>query len=491
MKSLPKFLDAIPQQPLLGYRVDEQGQRYLVTYPGDKGLITVAPNRSGKMVSVLGPNAICHRWSFAGTDPKGELTKLFARWRCEVLGQPTFIYDPIHAVEDDDIPVQPYMFSGAMSVDSDGVIKPRGTPRLRAGFNPIEMIRRSAHPVAVAKMIATAAIPIQGTNPFWSESAQGFFAAYMCFVALDEQYDQPRTMRSVWNDLTLTSPSVFEAMLTIMAESPIQFVAGGAREFLDARADTVKDIRKTIKTQGGRILDDPQILESLSYTSLDFGRLQREAVTVFFVLPGWAGEQYANFFRVMLSCLFMQIEQVGLPPGGQKRGKTIIALDEFPSLRRSETIKESLPRLPGYSVQFWPFVQDLNQLASIYEKGWETFISNAGVIQTFGGSSDNFTAEYLSNMAGTYTAPIESVSQPNVGARGSVTHSHAKRPGLMPYEIATLNAKPGDELRQVLFFSGKGYTFADRLLFYKDFPDFMAFYEKTPAGIRDLEEAQA
>jgi type IV secretion system protein VirD4 len=121
----------------------------------------------------------------------------------------------------------------------------------------------------------------------------------------------------------------------------------------------------------------------------------------------------------------------------------------------------------------------------LYESAWETFISNAGVIQTFGGSNDNFTSEYLSNMTGSYTVSIKSTSEQQVGVGGSITHSETKRPGLMPHEIATLNAKPGDKLRQVLFFSGHGYTFAQRLLHYTDFPDYMAFYGRTPHGIRN------
>ena len=58
---------------------------------------------------------------------------------------------------------------------------------------------------------------------------------------------------------------------------------------------------------------------------------------------------------------------------------------------------------PGYNVQIWPFVQNLNQLRDIYgETRWEDFISGCGVVQWFT-PNDYFTAEYLSRRIGEYT----------------------------------------------------------------------------------------
>jgi hypothetical protein len=48
-----------------------------------------------------------------------------------------------------------------------------------------------------------------------------------------------------------------------------------------------------------------------------------------------------------------------------------------------------------------------------------------------------------------------------------------------------LNAKKGDEMKQALFYAGKGHKFAQRLLYYQDFPEFMEFYWRTPAGVRE------
>ena len=158
-------------------------------------------------------------------------------------------------------------------------------------------------------------------------------------------------------------------------------------------------------------------------------------------------------------------------------------MDEFSTLRRSETVREALPRLPGYGVQFWPLVQDFNQLKILYDAGWETFVSNAGVIQFFGGAPDVFTADYLSRMTGVSTIHNVSVNQNNRIDGGGMTTSSIGRPLLFPHEITNLNSKKSDEYKQVLIFAGKGLAFAQRSLYYRDFPDYTAFMKRDAANI--------
>jgi type IV secretion system protein VirD4 len=50
--------------------------------------------------------------------------------------------------------------------------------------------------------------------------------------------------------------------------------------------------------------------------------------------------------------------------------------------------------MAGFGMQLWGIVQDCPSLERIYEKGWETFIGNSGVLQYFG-SRDHKTADYF------------------------------------------------------------------------------------------------
>jgi type IV secretory pathway TraG/TraD family ATPase VirD4 len=53
-------------------------------------------------------------------------------------------------------------------------------------------------------------------------------------------------------------------------------------------------------------------------------------------------------------------------------------------------------------VRIWSVFQDLNQMESLYGARWESFVSNAGVVQVFT-TNDKKTAEYFSMKVGNYT----------------------------------------------------------------------------------------
>jgi len=77
--------------------------------------------------------------------------------------------------------------------------------------------------------------------------------------------------------------------------------------------------------------------------------------------------------------------------------------------------------MAGFGIQLWGIVQDLSQLERIYDKGWQTFISNSGVIQYFG-SRDKITAEYFSTLCGVTTIRITNLSY-TIGKAFSTTWS--------------------------------------------------------------------
>jgi len=58
--------------------------------------------------------------------------------------------------------------------------------------------------------------------------------------------------------------------------------------------------------------------------------------------------------------------------------------------------------MAGYGMQLWPILQDMHQLKAIYGERAGTFMSNAGVVQTFG-VNDHVTADMLSRTIGDTT----------------------------------------------------------------------------------------
>src|SRR5262249_40932414 len=120
---------------------------------------------------------------------------------------------------------------------------------------------------------------------------------------------------------------------------------------------------------------------------------KKRRMTLYVVLPSRYMAAFARFLRLIV---VSAIDQLTSQPGGIP---TLFILDEFAQLGHLAAIETAFGLAAGYNVQLWPFVQDLNQLKSIYNDRWESFIANAGVVQWFT-PNDQFTAEYLSKRCG-------------------------------------------------------------------------------------------
>jgi type IV secretion system protein VirD4 len=77
----------------------------------------------------------------------------------------------------------------------------------------------------------------------------------------------------------------------------------------------------------------------------------------------------------------------------------LFMLDEFAQLGHLPVIENNLALMREYGVKLWPVFQDLAQAEDIYKTRWESFISNAGVLQTFA-PQDVTTRKYLSELSG-------------------------------------------------------------------------------------------
>jgi type IV secretion system protein VirD4 len=127
------------------------------------------------------------------------------------------------------------------------------------------------------------------------------------------------------------------------------------------------------------------------FTDLRDGRM-----SVYIVLPGLRMGTHYRWLRVMIQEALTAMESAPVP-----RGKLPVwfVLEEFPTLGHMRSLETSAGLLAGYGVKLWAVLQDLTQLQTHYQRSWETFLGNAGVIQAFG-NADTTTTEYLSKRLG-------------------------------------------------------------------------------------------
>ena len=96
--------------------------------------------------------------------------------------------------------------------------------------------------------------------------------------------------------------------------------------------------------------------------------------------------------------------------------RTLFLIDEMPALGHLAPLEDAFGLVRGYKVQIAGICQDLAQLKALYHERWESFLANAGVIQSFA-PNDLTTADWLSRRAG-QTTLLASGSSESRSAQG-------------------------------------------------------------------------
>ncbi|HXC24417.1 MAG TPA: type IV secretory system conjugative DNA transfer family protein [Gemmatimonadaceae bacterium] len=423
----------------------------VLRYRGDGHLVTVAPTRSGKGVSVIIPNLLSYPGSVVVTDPKGENYAVTARRRRE-LGTTVYAFDPFDVVA--------------------------GT----AAYNPLDVIDATSPDVIDdARLLADMLVVVEGRETgeqaFWNEEARALLTGLILYTVAHEPTER-RTLPHVRTLLTLP-PTLWAELLTRMSAST-------AVNGLVARS-AARILQKAEKERSGVIssaqahthfLDSPRMQRVLCDSTVDMGALKRERMSLFLILPPDRLETYQRWLRLMIATQLIHLVRT---PGLPKR-PVVFFLDEFAHLGRMQPVLRDITLVGGYGVSFWLFLQDLSQLKATYAEQWQTFLANADVLQTFG-TNDWETADYLSKMTGDATihAASENVSRGrSQGRHGSrqegsaLTQAERARRLLTPDEVRRLDAQ-----RQLLFCKQSDPIMALKECYYQS-PLYEGQYERNP-----------
>ena len=115
-------------------------------------------------------------------------------------------------------------------------------------------------------------------------------------------------------------------------------------------------------------------------------------MSVYVILPADRLQTFERWRRLLIK----QAITINARNVEQKPERPVLfVLDEMASIGRLPSLEQAYGLMAGFGMQLWVIVQDLSQLARIYgETGWQSFISNSGVIQYFG-NRGQMTAGYI------------------------------------------------------------------------------------------------
>ena len=427
----------------------------VLRYDGPGHLLTVAPTRAGKGVGAVVPNLLNHGGSTVVTDPKGENFALTARHRHQRLGQRVVGLDPFGLADRLGLPESEVEAAGG-------------------ALNPLDLID-SASPDAAddAAMIADMLVvpqPGSGAGAFWDEEAKALLAGLVLYVALS-RVGAERSLPHVRELLTL-APEAFDDLLVTMGGHPDAAVQRTSNR-LRQKADRERSGVVSSAQSHTHFLDSPRMLAVLGESTFDPADLARGGLSIYLMVPPDRLDTFSRWLRLVVATSLVAVTRarpitVG---GGGGESRVLFLLDEFAQLGPMAPVRRAVSLMAGYGVQVWPFLQDLGQLKQTYPKDWETFVANTDVVQAFG-TTDQFTAEYLSKMAGTRTVFSHGATTGKSRSRGKsrssgrsegASMSEHGRPLVMPDELRLM-----DERDQLLLVRGLRPVRCRKLRFYED-----------------------
>jgi type IV secretion system protein VirD4 len=396
-------------------------------------VISIAPTRSGKGVSLIVPNLITYGGSVLVVDPKGENAWLTADLRRRMNGQKTLIVDPWNEVN---------RVYGSRARTLETI----------ARFNPLSILDpRSDDFVEDLAYLADALIVTESAKePYFDNAARELWSGLMAYAVENPAFSGVASLEVARKLLMKSNEELGRTIRTAIDLGPRSMAATKLAQFESLKeSGSIMSVISTARTQTA-FLDNPKLNESMSTSDFSFDELCKGNVSIYLVLPPDKLETYARWLRLMVSAGIRAVARGGLQsPSGLP---ALFVLDEFGTIGKLEAVARSYGLMAGLGMVMWTFSQDLNQLKRDYPDHWETFIGNSQAMTCFG-VMDNFTADYISKMLGTTTIEQESVStsysesfSPQQRSHSTSTNrstSTVARPLLHPDEVRGLHSDFG------------------------------------------------
>jgi len=386
----------------------------LTVYYNGIHAITFGHSGSGKGVSAILPNLLSYRWFFL-VDPGGENTAIASfRWRLEKIPFACINFFGMHGESPWYLPVQ--------------------------GFNPLDALDAKSQAFAAdalvfAEMLTPRSGNEGGSSGYFKDAAESAKQAMLVHIKTAEPagrqnlatlYDYANLDAKGWRDLLKamrSNPAC--GGLAMKAASRLERIGKDAPPEFSAIMSTIQ--------QDLSFLADPLVRDMLSRRDVDFSMLKglrpgQSGGVISVILPLEYMETHAAITRLALACAILAMERKPLA-----ENKVVFLIDEAATLGRVSRFPNWLATLRKYQVVIWSIWQNMGQLVDLYGKGWQTLMSNCGLIQILG-VGDLETAQHTEQLLGETT-----VGTVTIGPNGQQTISETRRPLLMKDELRRLS----------------------------------------------------
>ncbi len=420
----------------------------LIGIEDNRHILTVAGNRAGKSVTVIG-NLLCFKGSVLATDPKAELASITAARRA-ALGQKVFVLDPFKQASP-------------------------SAAKYRASFNPMATLYMNSPTIVEdAAIIADALVIAGGKDPHWDESAKNFIEGLILHVATASMYEGRRNLvtvrKLIRNALKTEQDSSDDEPFFIVEEEMLKnaeqlrknpnhetigdAVEGATLDFFEKSDNERSSVLSTARRHT-KVLEYSAMRDVLTGHDFDLADLKRDpaGVTVYLCLPASRIGLCNRWLRMFINQLLDAMERETT----KSETPVLVCLDEFPVLGHMRQLEDAIGQIASFGVKLWVILQDWGQGKMLYNERWESFAANAGIIQFFS-NNDLATTEYISKRLG--KTLISATRDGEVGAEQAQQGLTGKSDSLelhdllAPEEITRQFARSDRLKRQLVLWAG-------------------------------------
>lgn len=366
----------------------------------DRHVFIVAGSRAGKGVTLLIQNLM--RWDSDDQgrgggifciDPKGENAAITAckrgdietakKWGSSVkscLGQKVAILDPLNIVQG---PARAY----------------------RVDYNPFLDVDIEDEDGAAGEMETFCeAVVMQedGSGGHWTESAATILAGtieWALFTQPRHAVTWPFIRKTLLAELSIkqSDPAKTHPFAARLREVEThEGLAQMAATIIDGAGDNERGSFITTLTRQLKWLNHRKMSEHLTGRSFSLKRAVLENWSVYVCVPPGMINRFRRWLRLMVA---IALDAKTQSPFDHEGPQTLFILDEFSALGAFSQIESGASNLAGYGVKLITVIQNIGQLENTYERNWETFLGNAGVIVAWG-LNDKASEDYISHRIG-------------------------------------------------------------------------------------------
>lgn len=357
----------------------------------DRHRTIVAGSRSGKGRSAIIPELLSYAGSMIVIDPKGENAARTARYRAETLKQNVCVLDPFGETPSH---CEPY----------------------RKQFNPLRMLKTDSLTVIEdAGLLADAlVVSTNSKDAHWDDSSKAFIEGLILFVVFGDFDESEQNLLTVAELLAGKRHDSIKALVSEMIDfgGPDNRVAAAAITMKE-RGDQERGSVLSTARRNLKFLDYDAMYAALTHHDFDLEVIKGETpMTLYLVLPTMRMSTCRQLLRIFVNLTLMAVEKNKTPP----RYPVQLILDEMATLGYMRELENAIGQIAGLGLKITSVLQDLNQLKSLYNDRYETFLGNSGILQFFG-NVDFFTTEWLSKYLGNTAIAHEQLNPTSIDAK--------------------------------------------------------------------------